>query len=223
MRALRVVLLDVNETLVDLAPLEAQFERVGLPVASMRTWFAATLRDGFALTVVGEFVTFRDLAIANLRSMLRSEAVDETEAEAVVDSISDLPLHADVADGLRALRSAGVRIATMTNGTSDVTETVLARAGVLSLVDHCLDVSGPQRWKPAAQAYKFAVTTMGVAPADAGLVAVHPWDVHGARRAGLLGIWLNRGDGLWPQPLAEPDLTVSDLGELAGLLSTTSG
>ena len=45
----RVVVFDVNETLSDLQPLRPSLEAAGVPGALLETWFAAVLRDGFAL------------------------------------------------------------------------------------------------------------------------------------------------------------------------------
>ncbi len=33
---------------------------------------------------------------------------------------------------------------------------------------------------------------------DAMLVAVHPWDIDGAARAGLATAWINRNGGVYP-------------------------
>ena len=57
-----VLVLDVNETLTDMEPLRDGFEAAGLPRHSLDAWFAATLRDGFALTAVDGYAAFRDLA-----------------------------------------------------------------------------------------------------------------------------------------------------------------
>lgn len=54
---------------------------------------------------------------------------------------------------------------------------------------------------------------------EAMLVAVHPWDVDGAGRAGLRTAWLNRSGGEFPAHLRPPELTVSGLPALAGALA----
>ena len=48
-----VIVFDVNETLSDMAPLAGRFAEVGAPELLARTWFAALLRDGFALAASG--------------------------------------------------------------------------------------------------------------------------------------------------------------------------
>jgi 2-haloacid dehalogenase len=68
-----VIALDVNETLSDLEPLSSRFEAVGAPRHLRATWFASTLRDGFALTAAGGYADFEQVAHAALRSILRGE------------------------------------------------------------------------------------------------------------------------------------------------------
>ena len=48
-----VVVFDVNETLSDLSPMADRFADLGVPGSMAEQWFAALLRDGFALTAAG--------------------------------------------------------------------------------------------------------------------------------------------------------------------------
>jgi 2-haloacid dehalogenase len=82
------------------------------------------------------------------------------------------------------------------------------------------DVRGPRCWKPAPDAYHYAVERTGVRPDQALLVAVHPWDSDGARRAGLDGAWLQRGSSAYPQTMTPPTHSAQDLRELADVLAT---
>ncbi len=55
----------------------------------------------------------------------------------------------------------------------------------------------------------------GVEARDALLVAVHPWDVDGAVRAGLTAAWLGRGAATYPAGMRRPTFVAQDVGELA--------
>jgi hypothetical protein len=57
-----VAVLDVNETLTDMSPLRARLVDVGASGALFDAWFAATLRDGFAVTAAGGYAEFADIA-----------------------------------------------------------------------------------------------------------------------------------------------------------------
>ncbi|MEV8565128.1 HAD hydrolase-like protein [Streptomyces sp. NPDC051322] len=98
----------------------------------------------------------------------------------------------------------------------DVNETLSDLGGCFTA--H-LDVSAPRAWKPAPAAYRYATGLLGVAPAETLLVAVHPWDIDGARRAGLRAAWLSRSATGYPAGMSAPNHTVSDLRELARVLA----
>ena len=130
-RAPSVAILDVNETLSDLAPLAGRFEDVGAPGDLLGTWFAATLRDGIALAASGQYAAFPEVARGALRPLLaRVGGLGprlEEAAEHVVAGIGTLSVHPDVEPGLRRMRDAGLRIATLTNGSAAATEALLER------------------------------------------------------------------------------------------------
>jgi 2-haloacid dehalogenase len=218
-----VAILDVNETLSDLSELGDRFEQVGAPRHLLRTWFAATLRDGIALAAAGDYAEFQDVARSVLRTLLAGvpepTAPPEEAAEHVLAGMEALSLHPDVPPGLRALRDAGVRMATLTNGGATLAKGLLERAGLDSMVERTLTVGEVGRWKPAPEPYRHACRALEVAETDAVLIAVHPWDVHGAKRAGLRGGWLNRDRGPYPEVFERPDATGGDLPELARALT----
>jgi 2-haloacid dehalogenase len=217
-----VVVFDVNETLSDMEPLRARFVEVGLPATALDAWFAGVLRDGFALAACDDARTFRDVAAGNLRLLLAGVESGDRTLEGGVDHVlsgfAALEVHPDVPEGMRALAASGRRLVTLTNGATAMSEAMFARAGVLDLLEHRLSVEGAGRWKPAAAAYRYAAGVCGVEASSMVLVAVHPWDVHGAQRAGLLGAWLNRGASAYPDYLPPPDVTAGDLAELATTL-----
>jgi 2-haloacid dehalogenase len=217
-----VALLDVNETLSDLAPLAERFEDVGAPGDLLPTWFAATLRDGIALAVSGRYADFPDVARGALRPLLArvgglGPPLDEA-AEHILAGIGSLSVHPDVEPGLRRMRDAGLRIATLTNGSAANAEALLDRAGIAGVVERNLDVSEVGRWKPAPGPYQHACRALDVAPGAAALIAVHPWDVHGAMCAGLRGAWLDRHGDPYPSVFMAPDVSAPDLPALVDRL-----
>jgi 2-haloacid dehalogenase len=225
-QGIRVVLFDVNETLSDMTPLRQRFAAVGAAPELFSNWFAATLRDGFALTAARGYAGFREVAAAALRSLLEQSrhwtGDPAAAAEYILDGFAELDVHPDVPDGVRRLSAAGFRLATLTNGAAQLTAALLTRAGIREGFEALLDVGVPRAWKPAAAAYQYALDVLEVQPAEALLVAVHPWDVDGARRAGLGAAWLRRGAATYPDVMSAPSLIAADVRDLAHLLASPS-
>lgn len=220
-RRVRVAALDVNETLSDLSPLGARIASLGAPAHLLDVWFASVLRDGFALSLHADFDTFGALGRDVLAGLLDRHGVEDPDAgaEHVLAGFGDFDLHPDVADGIRALRDHGIRVVTLTNGNAALTDRLLERAGLLDLVEHRLSVDAVRRWKPAAAPYLHAASVCGVDPARTALVAVHPWDVDGAMRAGLVGAFLARGGLRYPASFLPADVAAPTLPELADALA----
>ena len=221
----KLLLFDVNETLSDLSPLSESFEAVGAPAGLVTPWFAGVLRDGFALTIAGGSATFVDLAAQGLHRIFSKVQLNCTTTEAVtrvMAGFADLGLHPDVVPGLRRLRARGVRIVTLSNGSSTVAENLLVQAGLADDVEQFLSVEGVSPWKPAAAAYKYALATCGVDAADAMLVAVHPWDIDGAMRAGLQTVWIDRNDDSYPDYFKPSTLRATSIENLADQLAAAS-
>lgn len=216
-----LVVLDVNETLADLRPLRQRFTETGAPGHLLETWFAATLRDGFALAAAGDARAFPQLGAAVLRGLLHGQElthpVDDAVAH-VLEGVGRLEVHPDVAPGLRVLADAGLRVVTLTNGSLSQSDSLLERAGVADLVERRLSVDDTGRWKPHPDAYAYPARLCGVPPERCAMIAVHPWDLMGAAAAGMTTGWIDRTGTPWPDVFDAPDATGPDLSAVAEAL-----
>lgn len=213
-----LMVFDVNETLSDMAPMAARFEDVGAPSVLAKTWFGAVLRDGFALAAAGASESFARIAAENLRTFLHGVSLNREPANAVehiMGGFDGLSVHQDVRAGIQALSDLGIRLVTLSNGSTSVAEGLFERAGISALIERLLSVEDAGVWKPAAASYAYALQQCGAEAREAMLVAVHPWDIDGASRAGLATAWVNRSGGPYPQYFQAADLEVTSLTDLA--------
>lgn len=217
-----VILFDVNETLSDMSPMGQRFADVGGGPDLAKLWFATLLRDGFALTAAGAQETFGTVAEGVLRSLLTGVPLDRDVDDAVqhvLGGMSELDVHPDVPEGLRRLRRTGIRLLTLSNGATSVADALLSGAGVRGEMEELLSVEDAGAWKPAEVAYRWAAERCGVALERVLLVAVHPWDIDGASRAGARTAWIDRRGTAYPPYFTAPDLTATSLVHLADLLA----
>jgi 2-haloacid dehalogenase len=204
-----VVAFDVNETLLDLAPVRAALVEAGEPESLLRTVFARTLLTGIAATATGTWCRFREAFDAALAQ--ESELSGDRRSR-IADAFGELAPHPDVEPALRTLTEAGVRVVTLTHGSPGVAEAGLARGGVSPLVERSLSSEVIRAWKPSREVYLWAAGTCDVAPDRMALVAAHGWDVLGAQRAGLTGAWFPRSERTYPAVYEQPHVAADDLG-----------
>jgi 2-haloacid dehalogenase len=203
-----VVAFDVNETLLDLAPVRAALVEAGRPAQELRTVFARTLLTGFAALAVGRWCSFRDAFDA---ALAQETDLAPDDRSLVADAFRELSPHPDVEPALARLVEAGIRVVTLTHGSPGVAEAGLARGGVVPLVERSLSSESIRAWKPAREVYLWAAGNCGVAPERMALVAAHGWDVQGAQRAGLTGAWFPRGERVYPPVYDRPHVAADDL------------
>jgi 2-haloacid dehalogenase len=215
-----VCVFDVNETLLDLAALDGEFQRLFGDPGMRVSWFGQLLQSAMVATITGRYTDFGTVGRAALEMTAARLGVElsEEDREAVVGGMTRLPAHPEVPGALRRLGDGGLRLAALTNSTERVATAQLEHAGIIGSFEAVLTADAVRRLKPAPEPYRMAADRLGVAPADVLLVAAHAWDVAGALAAGCQAAFVAR-PGKVLDPLADPpELVVADLDELADRL-----
>jgi 2-haloacid dehalogenase len=220
----RVLLFDVNETLLDLSELHESVDNVLLQNNGSKLWFSSVLHYSLVLTVSGQFRPFPEIGAAVLQMMAtnRDVMLSDDDARKALEPMRRAGAHPDVLPALEALHRAGIRMATLTNSTADGARAQLDAAGIAQFLERQLSVESVGQYKPHREVYAWAAAQMQVAPEACMLVAAHPWDVAGAAWAGMRTAFLARL-GVRPLPLApDPDIECLDLGDLVKQLGVSA-
>jgi 2-haloacid dehalogenase len=218
------VVFDVNETLLDLAALDPLFAEWFGDAGVRREWFAQTLQVAMTLAATRAYRGFDEVGAAALAAVARRRGIDldrETRAR-LRDAMLHLPPHRDVAPALRLLREAGVSTAALTNNPLPVVREQLRHADLASLFDAVMSVEEAGALKPAPEVYRLAVARLGLPPGSLWMVAAHGWDIAGAQRCGLRGVFIAR-PGQEPDPFAPPEVVAGDLVAAARALLAEHG
>jgi 2-haloacid dehalogenase len=214
-----VVAFDAIGTLFSPAALVPRLAEAGGDATVLELWLDRLTRDGLALGLAGDWRAFHDVAKAALGSLL--PAATDAALEHVVSGFAELDVHPDGGPAMgRAVQ--GARVIVVTNGNGATTCTLLERSGLDAFVEAVVSADDAGAWKPAAATYHHAAEVARVPPERLALVSTHPWDVHGARRAGLLTGWCNRTASRYPEIFQEADVHGPDLLEVVdGFLAFT--
>lgn len=213
----RILVFDVNETLLDLAALAPHFERVFGDRTILREWFNQVIQYAEALTLAGDYRNFGDVARAALEMTAEANAIrlSGDEAQQIIGGIRNLPAHPDAAEGLNRLKTARFRMVTLTNSPLAVVEAQLRQANLQQYFERNFSVDTIRKYKPAPETYRMVAAELGVQTNQLRMIAAHAWDVGGAMRAGCAAAFVARpGKAVFPL-FPKPDISGKDLSDVS--------
>ncbi|MCJ2038135.1 HAD-IA family hydrolase [Methylobacterium sp. E-041] len=212
----KVVAFDIIGTVFSMEPMRAPLVGLGLPSLALDLLYTAGLRDTFALATTNSFAPFQAVLSACLDELLAMQGLTASskDKQAVLDMMRALPPHGDAKAAFQVLVDSGVRVCALSNGAVKTTQGLLAAASMDGMVEQILSVEDVKLSKPRAEVYLYAAQTAGVAPGEMALIATHPWDLHGAKIAGLMAGYVARGRP-YSAVLKGPDVTGETLLDVA--------
>ena len=217
----KVILFDVNETLLDLTPVkESVGKALGGRPELAPLWFTTLLQYSLVTTVADHYLDFGEVGAACLRMVAQNHGVELSEdaAKEALAPMRSLPPHADVIPALGRLRDADYRLVTLTNSSKAAVADQMRHAGLTTFFEALLSVEDVGKYKPHADVYRWAAGRVGADVSECLLVAAHGWDVAGAAWAGMRTAFVARpGQQVFPLGPAI-DITVPSLAELPGEL-----
>ncbi len=221
----RVLVFDVNETLLDLRALTPHFERIFGDGQLLHQWFGQVLQSALLSVVTGPYHDFGKVGRSALDMIAarRSVKLSDADRTAIVGGMRKLPPHPDVKPAFEKLKAAGFRMATLTNSPATVADDQLANAGLKPYLEKIISVDSVQSLKPAAKVYRHAAETLGVRIGEIRLIAAHSWDVAGAMSAGCAAAFVAR-PGMVLDPLfPAPDIVDKDVLAVAARIIEAGG
>lgn len=208
---------DVNETLLDLSPLDAVFETLLGDARYRGFWFTRLLHWSTVTTLTGRFEDFGTLAGHCLDSLAADQGsmLNSDHHQKVFDTIATLPPHPEVWSALDKLKNQGYGLVALTNSSQNTVDTQFTNTGLRALFEHVLSVETARCYKPHPDAYTVATQALDTPADNLRLIACHDWDITGAQRAGLRAAYVAR-NGKTINPAGDaPDIIGTDLGDVA--------
>lgn len=142
------------------------------------------------------------------------------DQQQLLDEYQNLRAFADVALGLAALKEQGHALVAFSNGIAAKVRALLEKSGVAQHLDDVLSVDELKTFKPDPAVYDYLARRVARPKNETWLVSSNPWDVIGAKSAGLKAAWIKRKpDKIFDPWGIDPDVTVSNLEKLAEQLA----
>lgn len=215
-----LLIFDVNETLLDLLPLETKINESLGEKTAFQLWFRMLLHYSLVETTSQNYADFNEIGQATLKMLAQQldKNLSDDAIKEILSTIKELPPHADVEEGLEQLTAQGFELAALTNGNLRTVKDQLFFAKIDKFFTGIYSVDAVQKYKPHPETYAHVLNVMNTEKENAMLVAAHGWDITGAQRAGLQTCFIERPEK-FIYPLAEkPTYSIRKLTDLSQLL-----
>ncbi|WP_110602677.1 haloacid dehalogenase type II [Salinicola lusitanus] len=215
-----VLAFDVYGTLVDTQGVVSTLRaRLGDEASRFADrWRDKQLEFAFRRGLMGAYADF---------SQCKREALDLVDQEwgtrfgeefkqSLMAAYRRLPAFSEVSAALERIRKLGVRCVAFSNGSRQSIELLFDNAGLLAMFDDIVSVEEVRRFKPDAVVYAHLRRRTHSRPDNTWLVSANPFDIIGARYAGLRAAWVQRNPKLPFEPWGDPpDMMAPDMEALA--------
>jgi 2-haloacid dehalogenase len=181
-------------------------------------WRAKQLEYSWIRTMTGHYADFWVLTEQALDYALQKvPSVDRALRDRLLEAYWQLDCYEEVPRVLRALKTAGARLAILSNGSPAMLESAVRSAALDTVLDEVFSVDPIRRFKTVPEVYEIVTNHWRLYPDAVSFQSSNRWDVAGATSFGFRTVWINRaGEPDEYQDLA-PELI---LPSLDGLLAS---
>ncbi len=217
---------DIYGTLVDPSAMAAQVaDEVGSDAAAFAgLWRSKQLEYAFRRGLMRNYADFSVCTREALAFACRRFGISLTaeRREDLLHRYQELPAFEEAPRALEVL-ARHYRLFAFSNGTAQQVDAVLSNAGLRAFFAGIVSVDDVRSFKPDPAVYAYARRATECWSSPLWLVSSNPWDVIGARSAGLDAVWIRRSEEAIYDPWGiEPSATAPSLAELIEVLPRNS-
>jgi 2-haloacid dehalogenase len=218
---IRACVFDAYGTLFDYASAAAACrdvlgDRIG-PLTAL--WRDKQLQYTWLRGLQGRHADFWQVTGDALDFALETLGLDDPQLRArLMDLYRTLDVFPEVPATLQRLKAVGLKTAILSNGSPDMLDAAVNKAGIGDLLDAVLSVESVGIYKPHPKVYRLAVDRLAI-PAGAILfLSSNAWDAYAASAFGMRVVWCNRY-GQRPERLpGKPDHEIASLADLPAMV-----
>jgi 2-haloacid dehalogenase len=158
-------------------------------------WRAKQLEYSWIRTLMGAHADFWTLTEQALdHAFARFPSADRKLKASLLDAYWHLDCYPEVPSVLKNLKGRGARIAILSNGTPQMLQSAVKKAGLDLIIDDIFSVETVRSFKTSPAVYDMVTTTYRLYPNAVSFQSSNRWDIAGATKFGFRTVWINRGN-----------------------------
>ena len=183
------------------------------PLAEL--WRTKQLQYTWLRSLAGRHADFWQVTGDALDFAMASVKVDDAALrERLMGLYLTLSAYPEVAGTLKRLKTQGMKLAILSNGSPRMLSAAVENAGIGTLLDAVFSVEEVGIYKPHPAVYRLAADRLAVKAGHICFVSSNGWDAFSAKAFGLRVAWCNRF-GQSPERIPErPDVEIGTLSAL---------
>jgi 2-haloacid dehalogenase len=208
---------DAYGTLFDVgSPVAKHAARIGKKSGRLsEIWRAKQLEYSWILSLSGVYRNFETITGDALDFALASlEIKDAALRELMLAAWQAPECYEEASAALARLKSAGAKLAILSNGTPAMLESAVTAAQIGQYFDAVLSVDRLERYKTDPECYRLATRYFGCNASEISFQSSNRWDIAGAAIFGFHTVWVNRSGQPDEYRGFGPDRVIRDLGGL---------
>ncbi len=191
------------------------------PLAEL--WRQKQLQYTWLRGLAGRHADFRQVTGEALDFALSTLHIENPALRArLMDLYLTLKAYPEVPETLKRLKTAGMKLAILSNGTPTMLDAAARNAGIADLFDAVLSVEEVQVYKPHPSVYRLACDRLRISARQICFVSSNGWDAYSAKAFGLHVLWCNRFRQQTERIPETPDAQIETLAELPEIVRTIS-
>lgn len=171
-------------------------------------------------TLMGRYANFWQVTEDALVFAANSLKLDLTTGKrsGLMQAFLEIKAWPDAVPALEALKSAGIRLAFLSNLTAPMLDAAVRNSGLEGILEPHLTTDRVNVFKPDPRAYQMAIDAFGLLRQEITFAAFGGWDAAGAKTFGYTTFWVNRAKTTVEELGVAPDWIGSTLGEMADFI-----
>jgi len=181
-------------------------------------WRGKQLEYSWTMTLAGHYVDFWTLTERALDyAFSRVPSVDRALRPKLLEAYLKLDPFPDAAKALAELKSRGLRLAILSNGSPRMLDSAVQGSGIGRFLDAVFSVATVRAYKPRPEVYALVTDGLNVTAQEIVFVSSNRWDIMGAAAFGFRPVWVNRAGMHDEYPEWRPAQVVAGLSAIPSL------
>jgi 2-haloacid dehalogenase len=175
-----------------------------------KTWLTRQFEYSWLRVITRRYADFFKVTEDALAyaAMANKVELSSAQREQIMSGYATIKPWPDAVEGLKKLRTAGLRLAFLSNMTPAMLSSACKSASIDDLFEAKISTDAIKTYKPDPAAYQFGIDTLKLPKERILFAAFGGWDAAGAKSFGYTTYWANR----LALPVEQLDVTIDRIG-----------